>query len=238
MHENMTGSINFFNRNDLTIFKFALRQMNDTIYRLKARDEINEMNHKLQQSAVTDLLTGLFNRQGFTKKIDDFTALVSKGKRDDIHATVIYLDLDNFKFCNDTFGHDVGDEILIAFSRLFEKVVGTKGYIVRYGGDEFVIVLPGYGVDVGESIAKSIYKGIEDNKYFIPVIEETIHAKTDVSENHRVSCSIGIAGMEKYDQNHMNTALKHADTMLYAIKKSGKSNYSIWDDETENGCKL
>lgn len=238
MHENMTGGINFFNRNDLTIFKFALRQMNDTIYRLKARDEINEMNHKLQQSAVTDLLTGLFNRQGFTKKIDDFTALVSAGKRDDIHATVIYLDLDNFKFCNDTFGHDVGDEILIAFSRLFEKVVGTKGYIVRYGGDEFVIVMPGYGVDVGESIAKAVYKGIEENKYFIPVIESTIHAKTDVPENHRVSCSIGIAGMDIYDQTHMNTALKHADTMLYAIKKSGKSNYSIWTDETENGCKL
>ena len=236
LHENMTGNISFFDRNDLTIFKFALRQMNDTIYRLKARDEINEMNHKLQQSAVTDLLTGLFNRQGFSKKIDDYSKLVACGKRENTEATVIYLDLDNFKFCNDTYGHDVGDEILIAFSRLFESVVGTKGYIVRYGGDEFVIVLPGYGVDEGERIAKAVYKGIVDNQYFIPVIEETIHSKTDVPEKHRVSCSIGIAGMEVYDQANMNIALKHADTMLYAIKKNGKSAYSIWTEENEKDC--
>lgn len=231
LHENMSCSLIFLDRNDLTIFKFAIRQMNDTIYRLKARDEINEMNLKLQQSAVTDLLTGLYNRQGFTKKIDDYSSLVAKGKREDIEATVIYLDLDNFKFCNDTYGHDVGDEILIAFSRLFERVVGTKGYIVRYGGDEFVIVLPGHSVDEGEQIAKAVYKGIEDSDYFIPEIEAVIHAKADVPENHRVSCSIGIAGMDIYDQNHMNVALKHADTMLYAIKKNGKSNYLVWSDE-------
>ena len=130
----------------------------------------------------------------------------------------------------------MGDEILIAFSRLFESVVGTKGYIVRYGGDEFVIVLPGYGVDEGERIAKAVYKGIVDNQYFIPVIEETIHSKTDVPEKHRVSCSIGIAGMEVYDQANMNIALKHADTMLYAIKKNGKSAYSIWTEENEKDC--
>lgn len=238
MHENMTGNLIFLDRNDLTIFKFALRQMNDTIYRLKARDEINEMNHKLQQSAVTDLLTGLFNRQGFTKKIDDYAMLVRNGKREDINATVLYLDLDNFKFCNDTFGHDVGDEILKAFSRLFERVVGTKGYIVRYGGDEFLIVLPGLGVDEGEQIAQAVYSGIEESNYFIPEIEATIKGKADIPENHRVSVSIGVAGMDVYDHVHMNTALKHADTMLYAIKKNGKSNYSVWTDENETGCLL
>ena len=214
------------------------RVLNDALYKLKARDEINEMNIKLQQSAVTDLLTGLFNRQGFSKKIDDYSALVAKGKREDIEATVIYLDLDNFKFCNDTYGHDVGDEILIAFSRLFERVVGTNGYIVRYGGDEFVIVLPGGTTSDGEKIAKAIYKGIKDSDYFIPEIEATIHAKADVPESHRVSCSIGIAGMTVYDQNHMNVALKNADTMLYAIKKNGKSDYSIWTEENEKGCEL
>lgn len=238
LHENMTGNIIFIDRNDLAIFKFALRQMNDTIFRLKARDEINEMNHKLQQSAVTDLLTGLYNRQGFSKKVEDFSVLVRAGKRENTCATVVYLDLDNFKFCNDTFGHDVGDEILIAFSRLFERVLGSKGYIVRYGGDEFVMVLPGYGVDEGEKIAKAVYKGIKDSQYFIPEIEAVIHGKADVPENKRASCSIGIAGMEIYDQDHVNMALKHADTMLYAIKKNGKSNYMIWTDETEKGCRL
>ena len=231
LHENMTGNIIFLDRNDLTIFKFALRQMTDTLYRLKARDEISQMNRKLQQSAVTDLLTGLLNRQGFAKKIDDYVELVEKGKRVDVCFTLLYIDLDNFKFCNDTFGHDVGDEILIAFSRLFERVTKNKGYIVRYGGDEFLIVMPEHTVDEGIELAKSIYKAIEKSNHFIPEIQSAVKEKIDIPENHKVSCSIGIAYENSYDQESMNTALKHADTKLYAVKKNQKSNYSVWNEE-------
>lgn len=230
LHRNMTGNLSFLDRNDLTIFKFALRQMNDTLYRLKAREEIDEMNKKLRHRAVTDLLTGLLNRQGFTKKIDDHTKLVEINKEKNVCATVLYLDLDNFKFCNDNFGHDVGDAILIAFSRLFEEVVGDKGYIVRYGGDEFVIILPGYDIEVGVEIAKAVYKGIDDNNSFIDVIEKAARKKTEIPPNHRVSCSIGIAYTSVYNQENMNTALKHADTMLYDVKKHDKSDYKVWKD--------
>ena len=189
------------------------------------------MNRKLQQSAVTDLLTGLLNRQGFAKKIDDYVELVQKGKRFDVCFTLLYIDLDNFKFCNDTFGHDVGDEILIAFSRLFERVTKSKGYIVRYGGDEFLIVMPEHTVDEGIELAKSIYKAIEKSDHFIPEIQSAVGEKIDIPENHRVSCSIGIAYENSYDQESMNIALKHADTKLYAVKKNQKSNYSVWDGE-------
>ena len=228
LHENMTGGIIFLDRNDLTIFKSALRQMADTLYRIKARDEINQMNKKLQQSAVTDLLTGLLNRQGFTKKIDDYTALVAKGKRKDVCFTLLYIDLDNFKFCNDTFGHDVGDEILIAFSRLFERVTKNNGYIVRYGGDEFLIIMPEHEIEDGIELAKSIYKAIDKSNHFIPEIQSAVGEKINIPENHRVSCSIGIASEKHYDQDSMNIALKHADTRLYDVKKNQKSNYSVW----------
>ncbi len=231
MHNNMTGDIIFLNRNDLTIFQFAMRQMNDTLYRLKARDEISKMNLKLQQSAVTDLLTGLLNRQGFAKKIDDYTKLVEKGEKENICATVLYIDLDNFKYCNDTFGHDVGDALLIAFSRMFEKNVGERGYIARYGGDEFVAVLPGYQIDTGVEIAKEIYNDIDKNNHFIPKIEEIVHHKAIIPKESLISCSIGIAGMEQYNPQYMNTALKHADTMLYDVKKHQKSNYHVWVEE-------
>ncbi len=229
MHENMTGGIIFLDRNDLTIFKFALRQMTDTLYRLKARDEISQMNKKLQQSAVTDLLTGLLNRQGFAKKIDDYDSMVQKGKRSDVCFTLLYIDLDNFKFCNDTFGHDVGDEILIAFSRMFERVTANKGYIVRYGGDEFLIVMPEHTTEEGVALAKAIYKAIDESNHFIAEIQSAVGEKIDIPENHRVSCSIGIASEPSYNQDSMNIALKHADTKLYAVKKNQKSNYSVWD---------
>lgn len=231
LHENMTGNINFLDRNDLTIFKFALRQMSDSLYRLKAREEIKEMNQKLQKSAVTDLLTGLLNRQGFSKKIDDFVTSVKLGKHDDCGATVMYMDLDNFKFCNDTYGHAVGDAILVAFSRMFEDVVGSKGYIVRYGGDEFLAILPGYLKEEGIEMAKKMYAEIIHRNYFIPEIEAKIQGAANVPQGQRVSCSIGIADMPHYDQENMNLALKHADKKLYVIKKNGKSDFAVWTDD-------
>lgn len=230
LHENMTNNIIFLDRNDITIFKFALRQLNDTLYRMKARDEISRMNKQLQQSAVTDLLTGLLNRQGFTKEIEDYTSLVRRGTKSPVCATVLYIDLDNFKRTNDTFGHDVGDVILKAFSRLFERVTGDKGYIVRYGGDEFLIVMPGYTINDGEQVAINIYREIERCNNFVADIEAAVHATVNIPENHRVSCSIGIAAMNNYDQDSVNIALKHADSELYTVKKSEKSNYSIWRD--------
>ena len=233
LHDNMTNFITFLDRNDITIFKFALRQLNDTLYRLKARDEISRMNKQLQQSAVTDLLTGLFNRQGFTKQIDDYEALVKRGKKESICATLLYIDLDNFKLCNDTFGHDVGDVILKSFSRLFERVTEDKGYIVRYGGDEFLIVMPDHKLEEGVELAKEIYREIDRCRNFIDDIEASVHESVNIPENHRVSCSIGIADMKSYDQESMNIALKHADSKLYTVKKNQKSNYSVWSDNDD-----
>lgn len=238
LHDNMTYNITFLDRNDITIFKFALRQLNDMIYRIKARDEISRMNKQLQRSAVTDLLTGLFNRQGFAKHIEDHEELVRRGKQDDVCATLLYIDLDNFKRCNDTFGHDVGDAILKAFSRLFERVAEDKGYIVRYGGDEFLIVMPDHKIEEGIDIAKEIYAEITRCDNFQADIEAAVHGKVEIPENHKVSCSIGIADMKKYDQDSMNTALKHADSKLYIVKKNQKSNYSVWTEEDEKAASI
>ena len=207
------------------------RQLADTLYRLKARNEISQMNRMLQQSAVTDLLTGLLNRQGFAKQVEDYETAVSKGKKQNVCATVLYMDLDNFKICNDTFGHAVGDVILIAFSRLFERVAGDKGYVVRYGGDEFLMILPDAALDVGIEAAEEIYREIAKADHFKKEIEQAIRESITISEQDRLSCSIGIASMPVYNREEMDIALKHADTKLYAVKKSEKSNYSVW---TEN----
>jgi len=231
LHDNMTNNITFLDVNDITIFKFALRQLADTLYRLKARDEISQMNKKLQQSAVTDLLTGLLNRQGFAKEVGDYEAAVKKGKKQDTCATVLYMDLDNFKICNDTFGHAVGDVILKAFSRLFEKVAGDRGYVVRYGGDEFLMILPGHTLQEGIEAARQIYQEIDRADNFIGEIEKAVKGTVTVSDDHRVSCSIGIASMDSYNREAMDIALKHADTKLYAVKKSEKSNYSAWTEK-------
>ena len=233
LHDNMTNNIVFLDRNDITIFKFALSQLTDNLYRLKARDEISQMNKKLQRSAVTDLLTGLMNRQGFAKKVGDYEELVRSGKKENICATVLYIDLDNFKLCNDTFGHAVGDVILKCFSRLIERVADSESYVVRYGGDEFLLIMPGHELDDGIVVAKEIYNQLKIENNFIDDIEEAVHGTVDISPDRRVSCSIGIASVDKYDRESVDLALKHADSKLYAVKKSEKSNYSVWRDEID-----
>ncbi len=233
LHDNMTNNIVFLDRNDITIFKFALSQLTDNLYRLKARDEISQMNKKLQRSAVTDLLTGLMNRQGFAKKVGDYEELVRSGKKENICATVLYIDLDNFKLCNDTFGHAVGDVILKCFSCLIERVADSESYVVRYGGDEFLLIMPGHELDDGIVVAKEIYNQLKIENNFIDDIEEAVHGTVDISPDRRVSCSIGIASVDKYDRESVDLALKHADSKLYAVKKSEKSNYSVWRDEID-----
>ena len=176
------------------------------------------------------MLTNLYNRQGFAKQVGDYEALVRKGKKKDVCATVLYIDLDNFKICNDTFGHAVGDVILIAFSRLFEKVADGKGYVVRYGGDEFLMILPDHTLEDGIEAAKEIYREIAVHNNFISEIEAAVKGVVEVSDDHRVSCSIGIASMDSYNREAMDVALKHADAKLYAVKKSEKSHYSVWTE--------
>ena len=104
--------------------------------------------------------------------------------------TVLYMDLDNFKYCNDNFGHDVGDVILVSFSKMLKEIVKNSGRIIRYGGDEFVIVLPEFEVEQGIEIAESIFDRLETNKGFKQEIETSLNKKVNVDKSNRLSCSI------------------------------------------------
>lgn len=229
VHENLLSNIYFFGKTELIIFKFAAMQIMDAVERLNAKIEIKAINSKLQKSAVTDLLTGLLNRQGFAKKLEDFSDYSTKQNFEEQKTTVLYIDLDNFKYCNDTFGHDIGDLILRKLSSLFTDIVGDNGYCVRYGGDEFIIVLPDASTEFGISIAKEIYIKIEENGYFIADISNALKRPIQIDDKHRISCSIGISTSPKYNHESIMECLKHADSALYDIKKGTKHNFKVWN---------
>lgn len=228
VHDNLLSNIFFFSNNELIIFKFAGMQIIDAVERLNARLEIKAINAKLQKSAVTDLLTGLLNRQGFSKKIEDLSEFSAKQKLQKQETTILYIDLDNFKYCNDTFGHDIGDLMLIKLSDMFTEIVDNKGYIVRYGGDEFVIVLPNSSTDFGVEISKKIYEKIEENGYFIHDISIALKHPVEIDDAHRISCSIGISTADQYNHDEIMECLKRADSALYDIKKGTKHDYKVW----------
>ncbi|MFP7478863.1 diguanylate cyclase domain-containing protein [Terribacillus saccharophilus] len=168
-----------------------------------------ELEEKLTYMAYHDTLTGLPNRRLFKEKLDQ---ALDEAKQTKKKVAVMYLDLDNFKYINDTLGHDVGDELLNQFAQRVKECLGDKDVLSRQGGDEFTILLP----------------GIEEEQDAI-LIAENIRASFQRAWNigrnlFTTTSSIGIAfypanGTKGYE------LMRNADTALYQAKKDGKNIY-------------
>lgn len=235
LKDNFTSNFSPFTEGELTVMRFSFKQLVDSIDRiefnkkiLEYNNELKEVNDKLQQSAVTDILTKLLNRQGFMKIVGTDHNDLRREKAQAGNLTILYIDLDSFKYYNDTFGHAVGDYILMRFSGILKKIAGESGYAVRYGGDEFLLALPNTSIEDAETTAKSIYKEIELQNYFLDGIPHEEGVILDIPESNYISCSIGIACTDYDNGCDINETLKHADESLYDVKKHGKRTYRIW----------
>lgn len=184
----------------------------DITERKKYEDEIKfQANH--------DALTGLPNRRMFNK---DLTNLLEKAKMESSQNTIMFIDLDRFKYINDTLGHDIGDLLLIEVSKRIEKLIKQRhscANIYRLGGDEFTILLPHYNVEDSEAFAKELLE-LFKHGFFV-----------DGSE-HFITPSIGISVFPN-DGDDVNTLIKHADTAMYYVKERGKNNYQLYTSEMQ-----
>ena len=222
-HANFTENLNMFTEDDVNVFRTGFRELLEAINREKIKKQ-------LERSSITDILTGLNNRQGMKKYFED------QLKQDDNipkktlkkQYTILYLDLDNFKYCNDHFGHDVGDAVIVAFSRMLEKVAGKDDCVVRYGGDEFLVILNNQTEENGVYIAEKIFENIEKNKGFKSVIEKVYKNEINIPKQHRVTCSIGISSGKTGSESGINKILKKADEALYHVKNTTKHDYCVW----------
>ncbi len=214
------------NNESLSLFTSSFRQMVDAVEREKIHAELREMNNRLKTIALTDNLTGLFNRQGLQYNINKIGIQKNRNV-----CSILYMDLDNFKYYNDNFGHEVGDLILVSFANVIKSICGEDSFAVRYGGDEFLIILYLDKAEDVENAAKSIYNTIKNEASFQGLVEQTVGHSVDISESNRVSCSIGIACVNQAEgANSFENALKRADDALYYIKRTNKGRYEIWDN--------
>lgn len=222
---NYTENLDMLYEEEADVLRTAFRELIEAVNR-------ENIKRQLEKTSVTDLLTGLYNRQGFGKCIvDEFAKLEEEQKDRKKMFTILYMDLDNFKYCNDNFGHDAGDAVLVAFSRMLEAIVEEKGFIVRYGGDEFLIVLPDGDIDKGVEMAEKIFANLKHNKGFKKVLEKIQGDEVEIEEKHRVTCSIGIASGNASNKMGITKILKKADEALYSVKKGTKHNYKIWEND-------
>lgn len=141
---------------------------------------------------------------------------------------VMFIDLDNFKHYNDTYGHDVGDFVLIKMADIFTEVCGKDGFVCRYGGDEFLIFLYTDDRDIFKEKAERIYQIIDEADGFSAEISEKLGQSFSIDKQHQISCSIGIAaGDHICTENDMTEMIKKADDLLYSIKTTTKGTYRI-----------
>ena len=229
MKDNWHGSIERYmlNEDDLDIYKLLFREMEYSINRMEANLKVYEMNRKLQEAAVTDMLTGIYNRAGMYEKIHEMT--------EEIHITgkpqrvgLMFIDLDNFKPYNDTYGHEAGDIVLREMVGIFEAVSSRRGFVSRFGGDEFILILNTDDKGELEQMAKDIYRRIEAAGGFKDQIEEHLGHQVQLDQSSYVTCSIGIARAgEVSGEEDINELIRKADDLLYFVKTGEKGHYAF-----------
>jgi diguanylate cyclase (GGDEF)-like protein len=192
-------------REELSQLGSALDRMAEQLERREAR--LNETLEKLRTLAVTDGLTGLYNRRYFW---DALKRERIASRRKPAVFSVILIDLDHFKRVNDAWGHGAGDRVLQAIADLLRSHIRGSDIAVRYGGEEFALLLPGTGAAVAEERAEQLRRELE---------------ALDIVYNGgqiRITLSAGVAesGTLAADEHEL---MKRVDDALYAAKAAGRN---------------
>ena len=166
-----------------------------------------EIQKELEEQAIIDELTKAYNRKSFNEKVNERIELF---KRYENYFCMALLDIDNFKVVNDTYGHDIGDKVLIKVSQIIKQNIRTTDTLFRIGGEEFIILYPKTLLDEAFSSAEKIRILIE---------------KENIIENHPITISIGLAQINENDNK--DTIFKRVDDLMYISKKNGKNKISV-----------
>src|SRR3989339_952233 len=171
---------------------------------------------KSQQEAQTDSLTSLFNKRGFEKR---FELERIRAKQNEIPFSIIMVDIDYFKRVNDTYGHLVGDSLLKSIANLLKSHLRKNDIASRYGGEEFLILLPETEIDGATAVAQKIKDNLAKKEWKLKETGESMG---------RVTVSMGIA---LYRLNEPEEALiKRADDALYLAKNNGRDRIITQDE--------
>lgn len=202
---------------DLGVNDFVMRpvERHELIARVKTQIKRQRYATELRQSltqtlqlAVVDDLTGLYNRRYFDRHLN---MLLSKAQEQERSMALMMVDLDHFKSVNDTYGHDVGDMVLREFSERLQRNIRGVDLACRYGGEEFVVLMPDTDIILAKRVAERVRAAIADELF--PIAE---------NRGLEVTVSLGLATNADWDETP-ETLLKKADNALYGAKHAGRN---------------
>ena len=182
----------------------------------KMHDEVNKARSRLQELAVRDDLTGLFNfRYLHTRLHEEF----KRAERYREPLACAMIDIDGFKGFNDDYGHDVGDQVIRGVARRLEESLREIDVVARYGGDEFLLILPSTHFSGALTVADRTWRSVGERPFEIN------------GAPLKVTCSIGVALYPSRDVGSKDEVLKAADAALYQAKDEGRNRICVFQHQ-------
>lgn len=171
--------------------------------------ELDEAHNKLEIQSITDPLTKLYNRRYFSEISNNMFKIAFREKT---ALSVIMLDIDKFKNINDTYGHSIGDRVLIKLAKTLIRVQRKSDITCRYGGEEFIILLPLTNLEGAKIFAEEIRKKVE-----------SIVMEITESQTLKFTISLGVSQINLDNDNNVEILINRADEALYKAKNGGRN---------------
>jgi diguanylate cyclase (GGDEF)-like protein len=203
--------------------KDELKSINEKIPNLKNYLEAEKpviesklLMEKLKENSLKDGMTGIYNRRFLEEFVGQFMRQADRNK-DSYH--VLMIDIDYFKNVNDTYGHDIGDKVIIELSDLLKKSIRSSDMAIRYGGEEFIVMLHNSTDEGAMIVAKNLHSAFS-----------TVEIKIGMGESIFKTISIGMAKYPKHGDTIWK-CIKCADTALYEAKENGRNQIVEFEPE-------
>lgn len=184
----------------------SLNAFTESLEYLYGKIVLRRANNKLSKLYILDSLTGLYNRMAYTELVEP---LYEECKKENRPVTIMFVDADHLKYINDTFGHDMGNIAIKSIADAIRTCCPPQAVAMRYGGDEFVVVLPGYD----ERKAQQLYEEFP---------ETLAHIAEKYNVEFPIEASLGYIEVCNFDKT-LNDYINEADERMYAHKKARKA---------------
>jgi two-component system cell cycle response regulator len=183
-------------------------------YRVRIGERIIRLEQQILHLATTDSLTGVLNRGAFMERMEEE---IHRSVRENSPLSLLLTDIDYFKKINDNYGHQTGDLVLQRFTDQLTRSSRPYDFVGRYGGEEFVVSLPGTGMSRSRAVADRMRKRVEEMKIM----------PQDGSEPIRITASFGAASLSMDLKENADSLIKQADEAMYRAKREGRNRVCV-----------
>jgi diguanylate cyclase (GGDEF)-like protein len=170
----------------------------------------------LEQENITDPLMGIYNRRYLERRLEDEEQMAH---RYNLPLSVLMIDIDHFKSINDTYGHQVGDAILIGLGKLVVQTVRATDFVARYGGEELIVIAPNTATETAITLAERLRAFVEQSAL-------AKDCKQEGGKSVKVTVSIGVSRLDLGNDN-AHALIQRADAALYRAKVEGRNRVVV-----------